>query len=361
MTKEKTKSFKQECAEHGVNYWRALKRRESGLPEEKIFEKGDIRKKRIVNPITIHGVCYPNLKEAIRILNPPASRKSISRWIKNGLSAEEAFLKIPNPGYAKGIVYLVKNKSTGKCYVGITVQSIELRWKNHVEQANAGGVKAKESLHEAIRKYGPDDFSISVIDRGTTKKDLEKAERYWIEKLETHIPNGFNIAPGGSSGGSTPIETIVDDKTFPSKKEAANYIAQSRGITVHAAKRRLLNGNIDIKTPAKPGQSIVKTAAYKAWSHIKHSALNPKSKDYIAGITIHEPWINFESFYKDNGQPPQKGMVFARIDKGKGFFPENCCWMTKSESSKINAAHMKKKGTLVGRRGIQNASDNTLL
>ena len=354
--KKKTKSFKQECAEHGVNYWRALKRREAGLPKEKIFEKGYVRNSRVVKPITVHGVKYPNLKEAIRDLNPPASPKSISRWMKKGLSAEEAFSKTPNPGYEKGIVYLIEHIGTGKRYVGITIQTLKRRWANHIEQANAGVLKSEASLHEAIRKHGPKAFTISVIDHGTTKKDLEKAEKRWIKKLGTLIPNGYNISSGGSSGGSTPIETIVDGKIFPRVKDAANYVARSREISLHAAKRRLLKGRLDVRPPAKPGKSLVKTQAYKAWSHIVHGTINPKSKDYIAGIEIYQPWKKFDRFFKDNGQPPQKGMAFARIDKDKGFFPKNCRWMTKSEASKINAAYMKRNGTLVGRRGASRSN-----
>lgn len=361
MAKKKIKSFKQECAEHGVDYWRALKRREAGLPKEKIFEKDYVRKSRVVNPITVDGITYPNLREAVRKLNPIASPKTISRWIKKGLSPEEAFSKIPNPGYEKGIVYRIDHKSSGKCYVGITIQTLERRWQNHIEQAVAGSVKDQDSLHEAIRRYGPDEFSVSAIDHGTTKKDIEKAERYWIKKLKTQIPNGFNIAPGGSSGGSTPIETTVDGKIFPSVKEAAEYVAKSREITLHAAKRRLLKGRIDIRTPAKPGESLVKTPAYKAWSHIIHGTLNPNSKDYIEGLEIHNSWKNFDLFFEDNGQPPQEGMAFSRINKAEGFFPGNCRWMTKSEASKINAAYMKMKGTLVGRRGLKKSSANKLL
>lgn len=43
-------------------------------------------------------------------------------------------------------------------------------------------------------------------------------------------------------------------------------------------------------------------------------------------------------------------MTFTRIDKSKGFYPENCSWLTKSEASKINADFMKKNGRLIGRK-----------
>jgi hypothetical protein len=47
---------------------------------------------------------------------------------------------------------------------------------------------------------------------------------------------------------------------------------------------------------------------------------------------------------EDVGNPSQENMAFSRLDKEKGFFPDNCAWMTKSESSRINTNHMKKTG-----------------
>src|SRR5262249_47482895 len=102
---------------------------------------------------------------------------------------------------------------------------------------------------------------------------------------------------------------------------------------------------IDVKTPAKPGESLVKTPAYKAWSRIVHGVLNPRSKEYIPGLTLHEPWRDFATFYQEVGPPPRPGMAFTRLDKAHGFFPENCTWLSKRAASIINAAFMQANGT----------------
>ncbi len=112
----------------------------------------------------------------------------------------------------------------------------------------------------------------------------------------------------------------------------------------------LLRCNVDVKKPAKPGQSLVNTKAYKAWSRIVHGALNPNSKEYIPDLAIDENWRNFNNFFQDVGNPPKQGMAFTRLDKSKGFFPNNCAWLTKSEASKINAAYMKATGRLTGNK-----------
>lgn len=346
-------SFKQQCEELGIDYWRALKRREAGASEEKIFASGYIRTDRETSPLTVNGVKYPNLCAAVRILNPPASPKTIARWLGEGVPPEEAFQKIPNPGYANGIVYLVTHVVSGMQYVGITIQSLVRRWHSHLEQANSGHIKSETSLHEAIRQSGASAFSIEKIDSGESKSSLEIKEREWIKNLNTLRPNGFNISTGGTSGGSNCKPVSVDGQKFPSVQAASDYVSKTRGVSLEAAQWRLRNDKIDTKKPAAKGQSLVKTFAYKAWSQIVHGVLNPKSKSHRPSLTICDKWKNFSGFLEDVGQPPQAGMAFTRLDKNLGYFPDNCAWMSKSEASKINATHMKKTGTLIGRKKRQ--------
>ena len=342
--------FKAMCKTLGVDYWRALKRREAGMSDEKIFEEALLRSERVVNPITVHGTTYPNMESAVRALDPPASSATISRWIADGIMPEVAFAKIPNPGYANGIIYLVEHEASNRQYVGLTIVSIEERWRRHVEQAAMGRIKSVDSLHAAVREHGPDQFSIRVIDRGTTKAGLENRERDWIAKLNTRSPNGFNISPGGGSGGAHGRQLTIDGVFFPSVRAASEHVARTRGITVAAAEGRIRVGRLDIQAPSKPGEAVSKTPAYKAWSRLVHCVFNPKSRDYTPGLELHKPWLDFHKFLADVGQPPKAGMAFSRLDKVQGFYPGNCRWMTKSEASKLNAAHMAASGKLVGRR-----------
>ncbi|MFD1693572.1 GIY-YIG nuclease family protein [Azotobacter chroococcum] len=174
---------------------------------------------------------------------------TISRWINKGISPDEAFTKRPNLGGLEGVVYLVTHKETGRQYVGITIQSFEMRWKGHVESAAKDSIKSEHSLHAAIRKFGQDAFTIEVIDHGSMNHDLEIKERSWIKKFNTLVPNGFNISPGGTSGGSTPKPITVDDIKFKSRRLAAEYISGTRKISIDAAKYRLRKNRIDIKKP----------------------------------------------------------------------------------------------------------------
>lgn len=347
-------TFKQECKDRGIDYWRALKRREAGMSDEKVFEGDYVRgDRKTASSMTAYGVSYPNIEAACRALRPTANSTTIGRWIRNGMAPEEAFERLPNPGYAAGSIYLVTHVTSGKQYVGLTIQTLERRWTYHLEQARAGHIKGNDSLHAAIREHGAEAFTMVQIDSGTTKVDLEKKERNWIKVHGTLLPTGYNISTGGVSGGSNRKPVTFDSTQFPSVKAAVEHISHTRGISLHAARARVRFKRVDIKTPAKKGESLVKTPAYKAWSRIVHGVSNPKAKDYIPGVSVYERWRKFEAFFEDVGQPPKLGMAFTRRDKIKGFFPENCMWLTKSESSKLNAAHMKSIGTLTGRKTSQ--------
>lgn len=238
---------------------------------------------------------------------------------------------------------MVKHLASGMNYVGLTIVPLEDRWRRHIEQAAMNRIKTHRSLHAAIRKYGADGFTIRQIDQGMSKGDLETKERFWIDKLCTLTPQGFNISAGGGSGGAHGRAVVVDDKRFSSVRAAAEYVALTRGITFEAAKGRIRSGRIDVRAPSKPGQAVSKTKAYKAWSQIIHCTTNPKSRDFILGIEVHEPWKNFERFLADAGQPPSDDMAFARLDKSRGYEPENCAWLPRNEAAKLSARYQNDR------------------
>lgn len=196
MAKSGPHTLKHKCKEAGVDYWRALKRRQAGFSDDEIFEPGYMRSVRKVNEIAINGIVYPNLEEAIRSLNPVASATTINRWIKQGMSPEQAFCKTPNPGISSGCIYLITNKKNGKRYIGLSTFTPENRLASHAIQAIANYITGVESLHADIRRYGIDAFDIIQIDQGTTKEDLEEKEKMWIAKLGTRAPVGYNLNRG---------------------------------------------------------------------------------------------------------------------------------------------------------------------
>ena len=86
------------------------------------------------------------------------------------------------------IVYKITNEVNGHSYVGFTSQPMMKRFHAHMGSARRG---AKWPLHNAIRKYGKENFSVKTLYEG--KDALEQEDKY----IKKH--GYYNIAPGGYS------------------------------------------------------------------------------------------------------------------------------------------------------------------
>ena len=99
-------------------------------------------------------------------------------------------------------IYKYTNKINGKHYIG---QSINLEMRRYAHKSSAFNEKAKDydaQFHQAIRKYGWDNFDYEVIAELTpeeyTKEGLDTLERYFI-KYYNSFNNGYNATEGGDS------------------------------------------------------------------------------------------------------------------------------------------------------------------
>lgn len=95
-----------------------------------------------------------------------------------------------------GRIYLVRNLIDGKGYVGQTVNSISQRWSRHKVSVKAGSVCI---FHNAIRKYGIENFLISEVTTCSDFRLLNELESHCIQFFGTHFKNGhgYNMTEGG--------------------------------------------------------------------------------------------------------------------------------------------------------------------
>lgn len=93
-------------------------------------------------------------------------------------------------------VYLITNRVNGKRYVGITCRGYINRYKEHIHEALNG---SKSILHNAIRKYGPENFDIIVLESNIPDNIISEREQYYIKLYNTFYTSriGYNMTEGG--------------------------------------------------------------------------------------------------------------------------------------------------------------------
>lgn len=89
-------------------------------------------------------------------------------------------------------LYIHKNKTNNKRYIGITSQQPEKRW------LNGHGYAKHLPIGKAIEKYGWDGFEHIVIYNELSEKQAKEFEVLFIEHFDTTNPQkGYNLTIGG--------------------------------------------------------------------------------------------------------------------------------------------------------------------
>ena len=88
-----------------------------------------------------------------------------------------------------GVIYVITNLLTGMKYVGQTTRSVKERFGEHM--------KSDYLIGRAIRYYGVENFTVEVIEECETLDQLNEREIFWIAKLNTKHPHGYNMTDGG--------------------------------------------------------------------------------------------------------------------------------------------------------------------
>lgn len=85
----------------------------------------------------------------------------------------------------KYIVYKITNNINGKVYIGQTTETIEKIWKRHCGyQLNDGTY-----LHNAMKKYGTENFNIEKVDEADNQNELNSLEYFYINKYKDNCYN----------------------------------------------------------------------------------------------------------------------------------------------------------------------------
>lgn len=94
----------------------------------------------------------------------------------------------------KHYIYVTKNIINGKMYVGKHTYKGSDSYDKHY--LGSGYI-----LKRAIKKYGKENFTQEILEYNSSKEENAQREIYWIQKLNTLVPNGYNVDKGGTGGG----------------------------------------------------------------------------------------------------------------------------------------------------------------
>lgn len=124
------------------------------------------------------------------------------------------------------IVYLATSPS-GKQYVGVTTVGIINRMKKHYRTAKANS--NNQLICKAINKYGFENIKWDIIDFAKDKEELIELEIFWINKLCTFKPNGYNSTIGGEGV----IGYILTEEEKQKRKNAQKKFIQDHPEMYH--------------------------------------------------------------------------------------------------------------------------------
>ena len=133
-----------------------------------------------------------------------------------------------NPG-----LYILTNRVNGKQYVGK-----DSRLPYRVKQHLSGKDPTCRRVHNAIKKYGNENFSVEIIQYPNISHEaLNAVERWKIRQLHTRSPGGYNLTDGGDSGKYS--------------KETRQKISESNSKRVADGTHHFLGGEISRRTHKK--------------------------------------------------------------------------------------------------------------
>lgn len=82
---------------------------------------------------------------------------------------------------------------------------------------------------------------------------------------------------------------------------------------------------------------MTNTSTYKVWSAMIQRCNNSNDPSYRyyggRGITVCDRWRVFSNFFEDMGEALD-GLEIDRIDNSKGYYKENCRWVTRKENTR---------------------------
>lgn len=169
-----------------------------------------------------------------------------------------------------GYIYKITCNTTKKIYIGKSQSTVQERWKEHCRTAflpSHGDYNFP--FHRAIRKYGPEDFIIEIIDETSDSELLKEKEKEWIAYYNSYY-EGYNSTLGGDGNCRYNYDDICD--FYLQNGNSLKLTCQHFKIYDQVVYKALKSKNIDYKNL----QPTIKKEYYKDKKIIYCVELNKK-------------------------------------------------------------------------------------
>lgn len=168
-----------------------------------------------------------------------------------------------------GKIYLATSPS-GKRYVGQTIKPLSRRKVEHRNAArNPKEPGYRSPIARAIRKYGFENITWEILERGITSHEaLDARECYWIDKLQTHGPGGYNRTDGG--GGCSGRKVSEETRHKISESNRKTKADPEVKVRMSESARQAM---ADPERRARQSESLRKTMADPEWKARASAAL----------------------------------------------------------------------------------------
>lgn len=157
-----------------------------------------------------------------------------------------------------GQIYLIKplplvSKSGSNGYVGQTANSLHKRMQTHDAKTSSCTI-----LRKALDVHGLHNFTIQRLQHWIPRDQLNDAEMYWVDKMDTW-KNGYNCGPGGDSG------NVMKDAGVQARHKASHNTPEYK-----AKMAPVIEKSHSPEANAKRVESYKATAATQEFKDKKH-------------------------------------------------------------------------------------------
>jgi group I intron endonuclease len=131
------------------------------------------------------------------------------------------------------IIYKVTNNISGKVYIGQTFRSLNTRKWQHISDRHRN--RDFSYFHQALNKYGPENFTWEVLEHCDSKEELDEMEFHYIKQYNSLRPSGYNLTLGGDGR----VGTVMSEES--KLRISINKKGKKLNIDAEERKRRSLH------------------------------------------------------------------------------------------------------------------------